>query len=48
VARAAERGVRIGQWHPSRVRAVTHLDAPPEAVLAAADTLAHVLAEVLA
>jgi threonine aldolase len=48
VARAAERGVRIGQWHPCRVRAVTHLDASPEAVLAAADTLAQVLAEVLA
>ncbi|MCE2900645.1 MAG: threonine aldolase family protein [Gemmatimonas sp.] len=48
VARAAERGVRIGQWHPSRVRAVTHLDAPIEAVRPAADILAEVLAEVLA
>jgi threonine aldolase len=47
VARAAERGVRIGQWHPSRVRAVTHLDAPIEAVRTAADILAEVLAEVL-
>lgn len=48
VARAAELGVRVGQWHPSRVRAVTHLDAPHEAVAAAAETLARVLEEVLA
>lgn len=48
VARAAERGVRIGQWHPSRVRAVMHLDAPPAAVDAAGAILAQVLAEVLA
>lgn len=48
VARAAERGVRIGQWHPSRVRAVTHLDVPSAAVGTAADILAEVLVEVLA
>lgn len=31
-ARAAELGVRISVWHERRVRAVTHLDAPLEAI----------------
>jgi threonine aldolase len=32
VARAAELGVRISVWHERRVRAVTHLDAPLDAI----------------
>jgi threonine aldolase len=47
VARAAERGVRITMWHPSRVRAVTHLDASARQVAEAASVLGRVFAEVL-
>lgn len=36
VAKARELGVRISEWHPSRVRAVTHLDAPAGVVAEAA------------
>lgn len=32
VARAEEQGVRLTAWHQSRIRAVTHLDAPVVAV----------------
>lgn len=47
VARAAELGVRITMWHPSRVRAVTHLDAPAGAVASAAALIRQALEEVL-
>lgn len=48
VARAAALGVRVSAWHATRVRAVTHLDAPLEAVRAAAPRLRQALDEVLA
>lgn len=48
VATAATRGVRISAWHPSRVRAVTHLDAPAGAVAEAAALLRQTLHDVLA
>jgi threonine aldolase len=48
VARTLELGVRISAWHPSRIRAVTHLDAPMPAVAEATARLRQALAEVLA
>ncbi len=48
VARARERGVRLTEWHPARIRAVTHLDAPAGAVAEAAALLRQTLEEVLA
>ena len=48
VTRARELGVRITEWHPSRVRAVTHLDAPAGAVAEAAALLRQAFEEVLA
>lgn len=48
VARAAELGLRIGVWTPTRVRAVTHLDVPMGQVAAAAAILTRVFDEVLA
>lgn len=48
VARAAEFGVRLSLWHPGRVRAVTHLDAPLEAVQTHGGRIARALEEVLA
>lgn len=47
VARAAELGVRLSLWHPSRVRAVTHLDAPLEQIRTYGGRVAQALAEVL-
>jgi threonine aldolase len=47
VARAADLGVRITEWHPARVRAVTHLDAPAGAVAEAAALLRQALEQVL-
>ncbi len=47
VARAAELGVRVSSWTPSRVRAVTHLGAPIAAVAEAAPRLARALHDVL-
>lgn len=43
VAHAAELGVRVSAWTPTRVRAVTHLDAPIERVRAAAPLLRQAL-----
>ena len=43
VAKAAERGVLITPWHRTRVRLVTHLDAPREAVVRAGEQLADLL-----
>lgn len=48
VTRAAELGVRVSSWTPSRVRAVTHLDAPAERVEEGARALARALEETLA
>ncbi len=48
MARAAEMGVRIVSWHSSRVRAVTHLDAPLGPVREASLRLRQALTEVLA
>ena len=48
VARAAERGVRLSPWHPTRVRAVTHLDAPTEVIRQAGRLVAQALEEALA
>ena len=48
VARAAELGVRLSPWHPTRVRAVTHLDAPLEVIRQAGPILARALEETLA
>ena len=48
VAKALELGVRISAWHPSRVRAVTHLDAPAGVVAEAAVRLRQALETVLA
>ncbi len=47
VARARELGVRISEWHPGRVRAVTHLDAPAGVVATAAALIRQALEEVL-
>lgn len=47
VAKALELGVRISAWHPSRVRAVTHLDAPAGVVAEAAARLRQALETVL-
>ena len=43
VARAAERGVLISPWSPTRFRAVTHLDADGDAVRTAGETIAALL-----
>ncbi|MBL0171408.1 MAG: threonine aldolase family protein [Gemmatimonadaceae bacterium] len=43
VARARAHGVLISHWHASRVRAVTHLDAPAEVVADAAQRLIRAL-----
>lgn len=48
VARAAELGVRLSLWHPGRVRAVTHLDAPLDAVRAHGGRIVQALEETLA
>jgi threonine aldolase len=48
VARAAALGVRITEWHPSRVRAVTHLDAPAGVVAEAAARIRQAFEDVLA
>ncbi|WP_306520691.1 low specificity L-threonine aldolase [Gemmatimonas sp.] len=48
VAKALELGVRISAWHPSRVRAVTHLDAPAGVVAEAAARIRQALEAVLA
>lgn len=48
VARALELGVRISEWHPGRVRAVTHLDAPAGVVATAAAFIRQALEESLA
>lgn len=48
VAKALELGVRISAWHPSRVRAVTHLDAPADVVAEAASRLRQAFEQVLA
>ncbi len=45
--RAAEQGVRLNVWTPSRVRAVTHLDAPIEKVAQAAPIIVRAIAEAL-
>lgn len=47
-ARALALGVRIGVWTSSRVRAVTHLDAPHERIAADAPKIAQAIAEVFA
>ena len=47
VARARQHGVLISHWHASRVRAVTHLDAPAELVAEAAKRLTHALEQSL-
>ncbi|MEP6765552.1 MAG: threonine aldolase family protein [Gemmatimonadaceae bacterium] len=47
VAAAAKAGVRVSAWTPTRVRAVTHLDAPMHLVLHAANRLDAVLREFL-
>ncbi len=43
VERAAEAGVLVTPWSPSRIRAVTHLDADAGAVRRAAETVARVM-----
>jgi len=48
VAKALELGVRISEWHPSRVRAVTHLDAPAGVVAEAAARIRQALEHALA
>lgn len=47
VTKALALGVRISAWHPSRVRAVTHLDAPAGVVAEAAARLRQALETVL-
>ncbi|AMW04553.1 threonine aldolase family protein [Gemmatimonas phototrophica] len=47
VARAAALGVRITEWHSSRVRAVTHLDAPAGVVADAAARIRQAFEDVL-
>jgi len=44
VSAAAERGLLIAPWNPTRIRAVTHLDVSAQDVQRAADTLAELLA----
>ena len=46
-ARAAKLGVLVSTWSPSRVRAVTHLDAPLESVIKAAPLLSKAIEEAL-
>ncbi len=48
VARAAEVGIRVSAWTPSRIRAVTHLDAPLEAIEEAGPRLRAVIEAALA
>jgi threonine aldolase len=48
VQRAAELGLRVGVWTPTRVRAVTHLDAPLAKVAEYGPRLAQALSDVLA
>ncbi len=48
VTRAAALGVRVSSWTPSRIRAVTHLDAPLHAVSAAAPLLRQAIEQSLA
>lgn len=48
IARAAALGVRIYKWHDTRVRAVTHLDAPIGLIAEHGPKIAQALAEVLA
>lgn len=48
VARAAQLGILLSPWHASRVRAVTHLDAPMARVQEAAPRLRQALEEGLA
>jgi len=43
VAQAAERGVLVTPWSPSRIRAVTHLDVDAAQVRSAGETLARLL-----
>ncbi|MFL5575832.1 MAG: threonine aldolase family protein [Gemmatimonadaceae bacterium] len=45
VRRAAERGVLVTPWSPTRIRAVTHLDATGEDVATAGNALAELLEE---
>ncbi len=47
VERAVARGVRVSAWTPTRVRAVTHLDAPMHLVVQAGNRLTAALFEVL-
>ncbi len=47
VARAHALGVRVSAWTPSRIRAVTHLDAPMELIVATAPFLVQAIAESL-
>ena len=48
VARAAALGVRVYQWHNSRVRAVAHLDAPIGLIAEHGPKIAQALSDVLA
>lgn len=48
VAAALTRGVRVSAWSPSRIRAVTHLDAPMDVVRTASVRLRAAIADVLA
>jgi threonine aldolase len=43
VARAAERGVLLTPWSPTRIRAVTHLDVDAAQIRAAGEALARLL-----
>ena len=43
IAKAAERGVLLNPWSPSRIRAVTHLDVSTDQVRTAAETLAELI-----
>ena len=47
VARAAERGVMLSAWSPTRLRAVTHLDVDDAMIQRAGEVLALSLAEEL-
>jgi threonine aldolase len=47
VARAAELGLRVSDWSPTRIRAVTHLDAPLAAIKLAGPLLRQALEETL-
>lgn len=46
-ARAAHHGIRLSVWTPTRVRAVTHLDAPIEKVAQAAPTIIRAIEQAL-